>query len=338
VRIRAARADELPALQDIERAAGQPFADIGMTEIAQDEPYPLPVLAACLQAGLLWVTAGQADQPAAYLMASVVDGSLHVDQVSVHPGSARRGLGRALLEYAAGRAAADGLAALTLTTFAAVPWNAPYYQRCGFRVLGDAELTPGLRAIRRHEAELGLDRWPRTCMRRDLAVRVVHLPAAAFRALAAGDLAAANKVSPVPLTEYFVSPEWRGTWRMRSEQVERDPGSAAWVTGVIWDERAQAAVGRAGYHGPPDESGMVEIGYAVDPACRRRGYARAALEALLQRAAREPRVKVVRVSISPDNTASFALAVQYGFTRVGEQWDDEDGLEIIYERAASRKA
>jgi len=169
---------------------------------------------------------------------------------------------------------------------------------------------------------------PRSAQR----VRVVHLPAAAFRALADGDLAAANMVSPVPLTEYFVSPEWRGTWRRRSEQVAQDPASAAWVTGVIWDEQAQAAVGRAGYHG----SGMVEIGYAVDPACRRRGYARAALEALLQRAAREPQVKVVRVTISPDNTASNALASQYGFAKVGEQWDEEDGLEIIYEVAASR--
>jgi RimJ/RimL family protein N-acetyltransferase len=167
-------------------------------------------------------------------------------------------------------------------------------------------------------------------------VRVVHLPTAAFRALADGDLAAANVVSPVPLTEYFVSPEWRGTWRMRSEQVAEDPASAAWVTGVIWDEQAQAAVGRAGYHGPPDHSGMVEIGYAVDPACRRRGYAKAALEALLQRAAREPQVKVVRVTISPDNTASSTLACQYGFTKTGEQWDEEDGLEIIYEVAASR--
>jgi RimJ/RimL family protein N-acetyltransferase len=167
-------------------------------------------------------------------------------------------------------------------------------------------------------------------------VRIVHLPAAAFRALADGDLAAANRVSPVPLTGYFVGPEWRGTWRRRSKQVEQDPASAAWVTGVVWDEQAQAAVGRAGYHGPPDHSGMVEIGYAVDPACRRRGYARAALVALLQRAAREPQVTVVRVSIRPDNIASYSLAAQYGFAQVGEQWDEEDGLEIIYEVAASR--
>lgn len=167
-------------------------------------------------------------------------------------------------------------------------------------------------------------------------VRIVHLAAPVFRALADGDLAAANTASPVPLPEYFASPEWRGTWRRRSEQAGQDPASAAWVTGVIWDEQEQVAVGRAGYHGPPDESGMVEIGYAVDPAYRRRGYARAALEALLQRAAREPRVTTVRVTISPDNAASLALASQYGFAEAGEQWDAEDGLEIIYEVAASR--
>jgi RimJ/RimL family protein N-acetyltransferase len=169
-------------------------------------------------------------------------------------------------------------------------------------------------------------------------VRIVHLPAPALRALARGDLAAANVASPVPLSAYFAGPEWTRTWRMRSEQVESDPESAAWITGVIWDEEMQMAVGRAGYHGPPDRSGMVEIGYAVDPAYRRRGYARAALELLLQRAVREPRVHTVRVTISPDNTASYDLVAQYGFARVGEQWDEDDGLEIIYEVAASRGA
>jgi GNAT superfamily N-acetyltransferase len=167
-RIRAVRTSELPVLRAIERAAGQLFAQIGMAEIAQDEPYPLPVLAACQRAGLLWVAVTEADDPVAYLMASVVDGCLHIDQVSVHPDSAHRRLGRGLLERAATRAEADKRAALTLTTFASVPWNAPYYGRCGFRILDDAELTPGLVAIRRHEAELGLDKWPRVCMRRDL--------------------------------------------------------------------------------------------------------------------------------------------------------------------------
>jgi RimJ/RimL family protein N-acetyltransferase len=162
-------------------------------------------------------------------------------------------------------------------------------------------------------------------------VRIVHLSASVFDALARGDLAAANAVSPVPLSEYFTSPDWTGVWKIRSEQVEQDPASAAWVTGVIWDEQRQVAVGRAGYHGPPDESGMVEVGYSVVPAYRRRGYARAALEAMLERAAREPGVTTVRATISPDNTASYNLVSQYDFAHVGEQWDDEDGLEIIYE-------
>jgi len=168
VRIRAARAAELPGLQAIERAAAQMFADIGMPEIAHYDPWPLPVMAASRQAGLLWVVVDQADEPVAYLMAGLVDGCLQVDQVTVHPGHARRGLGRRLLDHAARRAAADGLPALTLTTFAHVPWNAPDYARCGFRILDDAEITPGLAAIRRREAAMGADRWPRVCMRRDL--------------------------------------------------------------------------------------------------------------------------------------------------------------------------
>jgi RimJ/RimL family protein N-acetyltransferase len=167
-------------------------------------------------------------------------------------------------------------------------------------------------------------------------VRIVHLNGPTFQALAQGDLAAANMASPVPLSAYFAGPDWRGVWQMRSRQVEENPASAAWVTGVIWDEQRHLAVGRAGYHGPPDAAGIVEIGYAVDPAHRRRGYARAALEALLQRATNEPQVRTVRVTISPDNLASYELASQQGFIEVGQQWDDEDGLEIVYELAAGR--
>jgi RimJ/RimL family protein N-acetyltransferase len=162
-------------------------------------------------------------------------------------------------------------------------------------------------------------------------IRIVHLDGPAFRALADGDLTAAGELSPVPASPYLAGPECRGVWLMRAAQAEEDATTAAWVTGIIWDTDRQVAVGRAGFHAPPDADGMVEIGYAIDPAFRRRGYARAALEALLARASQEPHVHRVRVSIRPDNVASYGLAAQYGFRKVGEQWDDEDGLEYIYE-------
>ena len=139
-----------------------------MPEIADDEPPPISVLDRYRQAGLAWVAVDSADEPIAYLISDLVDQGLHVEQVSVHPDFARRGIGRSLLEFAAGHAVGMGAPALTLTTFAQVPWNAPYYRRCGFRVLAETEWTPGLRAIREREAAHGLDRWPRVCMRRDL--------------------------------------------------------------------------------------------------------------------------------------------------------------------------
>ena len=88
---------------------------------------------------------------------------------------AQRGLGAALLDHAATGAQRHGLAALTLTTFTDVPWNAPYYERLGFRHLCDIELTPGLRAVRAREAKRGLDAWPRTTMRRDIT-RELNMP------------------------------------------------------------------------------------------------------------------------------------------------------------------
>jgi RimJ/RimL family protein N-acetyltransferase len=167
-------------------------------------------------------------------------------------------------------------------------------------------------------------------------VRIVHLNGTVFRALAEGDLVAAEAVSPVPLSAYLAGQQCRGLWRMRYEQCDQDPANAAWITGIVWDERQSVAVGAAGFHGPPDSGGMVEIGYRIDPAHRRRGYARAALEALLARAAREPDVHRVRVSIRPDNLPSSRLALQHGFRHIGEQWDDEDGLELVYELPAGQ--
>jgi GNAT superfamily N-acetyltransferase len=166
--LRSATAAELPRLQDIEVAAGAAFRALGMDAIADDEPFPLAELERYRRAGHAWVAAADDGTVLAYLVGLVVDGAFHIEQVTVDPAAARRGVGRALIARAADAAREKGLAGLTLTTFTDVPWNAPYYERLGFRRLPDATLTPGLRSIRAAEAASGLDRWPRVCMRREL--------------------------------------------------------------------------------------------------------------------------------------------------------------------------
>ena len=55
-------------------------------------------------------------------------------------------------------------AAVTLTSFRDVPWNAPFYQRVGFEVVDDP--PPGLAAVRAAERAEGFDRFgPRVAMR-----------------------------------------------------------------------------------------------------------------------------------------------------------------------------
>lgn len=164
--IRRATDADLPVLQEIERSAGLAFAEIGMDAVAEDEPPTLDELRA--HAGGIRVWCDSDDRPVAYLTLGVVDGAAHVEQVSVHPDHARRGVGRALLDHAAGRARDAGFAALTLTTFRDVAWNAPYYARLGFEVVGDESLSPGLHDILAEEARHGLGRWPRVAMRRPL--------------------------------------------------------------------------------------------------------------------------------------------------------------------------
>ncbi|MFF1822301.1 GNAT family N-acetyltransferase [Kribbella sp. NPDC058245] len=164
-----------------------------------------------------------------------------------------------------------------------------------------------------------------------MAIRFVELPPAVMASLVAGDLAAARASAGVELGELFVGDRAKWLWGYRLKQLEDEPEAAGWIARAVVAEPEGVVVGYAGFHGAPDERGMVEVGYTVDPAYQRQGYATAMLGALLERAAGEAAVQVVRASISPSNVASLATVAKYGFVHVGEEWDDEDGLELLYE-------
>jgi predicted N-acetyltransferase YhbS len=86
----------------------------------------------------------------------------------VRPDGQGTGIGRALMDRARMWAVATDRPAITLTTFADVPWNRPFYEHLGFRVLAEHELGPELRALRAMEAAHGLDPATRVCMRLEI--------------------------------------------------------------------------------------------------------------------------------------------------------------------------
>ena len=163
--VRSARPEELDQLLAIERASDELFATVGF----HLTPGPA-TLAALGQARQLLVVG---DPPVGFARIEEVDGLAHLEQLSVHPDRARQGLGRTLLEAACAWAAEASYRAITLSTFAEVPWNAPFYASAGFAPL--VPLTPGLVALRRQEQGNGLDELgPRVVM-------VRRLPATAGR-------------------------------------------------------------------------------------------------------------------------------------------------------------
>jgi [ribosomal protein S5]-alanine N-acetyltransferase len=147
------------------------------------------------------------------------------------------------------------------------------------------------------------------------------LTAPAMTALLEGDLPRASAITG-----------W--LWRYRIRQIEADPAAAPWLVRAVVLRSDDVAIGHAGFHGPPDARGMVEIGYRILPDYRRRGYGRMVARTLIQEAAAHPEVQVIRASISPSNAASLALIRPLDFSQVGEQWDEEDGLELVFERPA----
>jgi RimJ/RimL family protein N-acetyltransferase len=138
-------------------------------------------------------------------------------------------------------------------------------------------------------------------------------------------------------TSFTVPEGWpdehdEGFLRMRLAQMEQDPEVQEWLVRamVLAEDAPPRMIGHIGFHGPPAD-GAAELGYTVFPDYRRRGYALEAAGALMDWARKEHGVRRFIVSVSPENRPSLAMAARMGFRRIGEQIDEEDGLEYVFE-------
>ena len=121
----------------------------------------------------------------------------------------------------------------------------------------------------------------------------------------------------------FNGPETR-EWMRR--HLLADPRNATWFGWyIIADlDGVPTLAGGAGYKGPPDSSGVVEIGYAVVPGYHRRGIASVAVRLLCRRAFAEGATAVVAETLPP-LVASQGVLRATGFSRVAERIDPDEG-------------
>jgi ribosomal-protein-alanine N-acetyltransferase len=132
------------------------------------------------------------------------------------------------------------------------------------------------------------------------------------------------------LRDFIVSDEVSPAWltRLRAAAAA-DP----WVHGFAVVHRESCSViGSAGFKGPPDEEGVVEIAYGIVSGYQGRGYATEAAAALVAFASGSGRVRLVRAHTRPTPNASTRVLAKCGFKRIGEVEDPEDGLVWRWER------
>ena len=122
--------------------------------------------------------------------------------------------------------------------------------------------------------------------------------------------------------------------KYRITQVLENPDSAKYLLRVAVLKKDPIIIATAGFHSLPNENGMIEIGLGIEPAFQGKGYAKESLQAMWRWAVGFPEVKTLRYTVSPDNLPSIAVINFFGFELKGQQMDEIDGPEDIYEMSA----
>lgn len=144
----------------------------------------------------------------------------------------------------------------------------------------------------------------------------------------------AARLLDIEIPAEFPAEGERGFLGLRLRQMRDDERFRTWcVNAVVLDG---TMIGHAGYHGPPGVNATqnpdaVEYGYTIFAGWRGRGYATEAAVMLMDLAEERAGIRHFVLAVAPDNDPSLAIVRKLGFVKTGEQMDEVDGLEHVFE-------
>lgn len=168
--LRAARLTEISRLNEIEIAADTLFEGTGLLDNApKNDPIPSDVLEAAIRHDNLQI-AETTSGIIGFTLCTDRYPDLYLDQVSVDPKEAGKGVGRKLVRQVIERAKSRKYKAVSLSTFRNVPWNGPFYASMGFVELEPEQRTDWMLELERQQSAF-LDIRERCFMRRPIRFR-----------------------------------------------------------------------------------------------------------------------------------------------------------------------
>lgn len=165
-------------------------------------------------------------------------------------------------------------------------------------------------------------------------IRTERLELVALVPQAIRDLIAGRRLQAERAVGFDLPPEFptrddlAGFLPIQLHRMEAEPAKREWMARLMVSA-GDGVVGHCGFHGPPQTIGRAEIGYTVFSEFRGRGFAKEAARGLVEWAFAQGE-REVYASISPDNAPSLAVVKWLGFTQVGTQEDEVDGLELVF--------
>jgi len=168
-------------------------------------------------------------------------------------------------------------------------------------------------------------------------LELVSIGTEKIEALLSGDKVRAERICGFQIqNEHMFS---NSLLQMRLKQMQVNPEVQPWLLRAIVIKQSQIMCGHIGFHSAPAPDDLqdlavdgVEMGYAIGKDFRKEGYAKEAAIALIKWAFENHHQKCFILSIAPENVASLAIAHSMGFKEIGSHIDEEDGLELYFER------
>lgn len=165
--IRLAQDKDAEYICKIELEAAKRFKGLGLIDHLLEQSFCQEKLKELIKQEQVWVVSSQTF-PVGFTIMSILGQEAYLEEISVLPQYGGQGLGTKLIDTVCQWSKSKGLNSILLSTFRSVRWNAPFYEKLGFKILCSQEWNHEMHKIRTAEKLHGYPIDERVFMRLNL--------------------------------------------------------------------------------------------------------------------------------------------------------------------------